>query len=673
MLDSRVVKKLRSEDVSNIPLSLPRTREEQFGDLESNPEFDVLIVGGGATGAGALLSASRRGLRALLVESHDFGAATSSKSTKLLHGGLRYLDRVFSLHANDRRSDLKLVVEALEERDLLVNNAPLATDSVGIVIPCEGIFSAGYFFAGCMVYHGLSRLLSPPDVKNLGYRFPFPRLLFGQRLKDSLPGLGSHYKYGVVTFDGQMDDSALLAQIFATCTAERPGFTPSIAMNYTRLEGFRFDEKGRIEKAVIREKTKGKLMEVKVKTVVNAAGSFGDQVRHMANPELKPVMRLSKGDHLVVDLEGILTPKRSDDNIESKIIRRNTDVSESPGTTDGSLPSGDNIGSLPPTSFRNKFQTSGTSGGRMGILIPRTRDGRVIFGLPWRGSMVLGTSDIEWSEPVVDPLPDASSAEQIISEVRRVCPEATLRVRAHWAGLRPLVMADPKGLTKDALRVHYLESDPKSGLISVLGGKWTIFRRMGEEAIDRVLIDLKERGLLTPEEALSKSALTTRNARLSNDPRPIIADPTKPQPPFSRVEWLRGIGELAGVKFPNSDSALVEYLISNYGLHALKILEDIQSHPEKGESLLPGTLFTPAEIEYLAKYQFATFPYDAITRRLRIAFTDSRLAEELLPSVVDVYGNMNGWNDEKRKEEFEFNREVLRRSQFDFSTPKEMP
>jgi glycerol-3-phosphate dehydrogenase len=134
-----------------------RTREEYIKDLESTDEFDILIIGGGATGVGTLLACSQKGLKAVLIESNDFASATSSKSTKLLHGGIRYLERVFKFRNKNRRLDYELVKEALAERNLMLNNAPYMTNQIAIIIPATNIFKGIYYYLGCKLYDFLCR------------------------------------------------------------------------------------------------------------------------------------------------------------------------------------------------------------------------------------------------------------------------------------------------------------------------------------------------------------------------------------------------------------------------------------------------------------------------------------------------------------------------------------
>lgn len=134
-----------------------RTREDFISDLESTSEFDILIIGGGATGVGTLLACSRKGIKAALIESNDFASATSSKSTKLLHGGVRYLERVFRFRNKNRWLDYELVKEALAERNLMLNNVPYMTNQVALVIPSTNIFKNLYYYIGCKLYHYLCK------------------------------------------------------------------------------------------------------------------------------------------------------------------------------------------------------------------------------------------------------------------------------------------------------------------------------------------------------------------------------------------------------------------------------------------------------------------------------------------------------------------------------------
>ncbi|KAK4489656.1 hypothetical protein RD792_005468 [Penstemon davidsonii] len=295
-----------------------------IGSSLANP-LDILVIGGGATGCGVALDAATRGLRIGLVERDDFSSGTSSRSTKLIHGGVRYLEKaVFNLDYGQ----LKLVFHALEERKQVIDNAPHLCHALPCMTPCFNWFEVIYYWMGLKMYDlvagrrllHLSRYYSAQESVEL-----FPTL--ARKGKDrSLKGT-------VVYYDGQMNDSRL--NVSLACTAALAG---AAVLNHAEVISFHRDEDtGRIVGARIRNNLSGKEFDTYAKVVVNAAGPFCDSVRNMVDNEAKPMISPSSGVHIVLP--------------------------------DYYSPEG------------------------MGLIVPKTKDGRVVFMLPWLGRTVAGTTD----------------------------------------------------------------------------------------------------------------------------------------------------------------------------------------------------------------------------------------------------------------------------------------
>jgi glycerol-3-phosphate dehydrogenase len=394
-------------------MPLPLSRAALLARLRSEAEWDLVVVGGGASGLGVALDATTRGLRTLLLEAGDFAQGTSSRSTKLLHGGVRYLAQL----------DIHLVREALQERGLLLKNAPPAlVRSLGFVLPCYGWAELPTYAAGLKLYDALaghlglapSRLLSPAEVRR-----QVPTIATRDPAGRSLKG-------GVLYFDGQFDDARLAIALMRSIHAHG-----GLAVNGCVVTGL-IHEAGRLVGVEAREAASGEVFVLRARAVVNAAGVWVDGLRRQDQPGAVALLSPSQGAHVVLDRDFL------------------------PGDS--------------------------------AVLVPRTADGRVLFCIPWLGKTLVGTTDTPRPDLPTDPQPLPGEIDFILAAAgqvldRRPRPED---IRARFAGLRPLVRAAPGTSTAQLSREHLILRSP-SGLITVAGGKWTTYRRMGEEVVDEVL------------------------------------------------------------------------------------------------------------------------------------------------------------------------------------------
>jgi len=652
-----------------------RTREEQLKQVYENPNYDILIIGGGATGAGALLSASRKGYRALLIDSNDFAAGTSSKSTKLLHGGLRYIENAFKLRNANRKEDFYLVNESLVERDMLLNNVPYMNDQVGMIIPVTNIFSAAFYYGGSWFYHMLARaqryfkggIASNSSWAEYPFQVEKPQLIFGKGLREMVPMLSKRYKYGVILFDGQCDDSSLVIDAILTATSMNdPSVRKNEAINYARLENFIKDGSGQIIGAKVVDKLAGKEFTVSFKAAINATGIFGDQIKKLANPDCEARLAFAKGDHIT-------------------LMNENQEI----------LPHG----------LKN-----------IGVFIPKTSDGRVMFLLPWQNSIIAGTTDKVVSTPVIHPFADDASVREIITEIQPYFPGAKFEVISKWSGIRPLVktlnsdsqsksslttyhqtrQADTEAKeatqnpptagkeapigqaeeevleTKDLKRIHAIDVDDKSGLVTVYGGKLTIFRRMGEDAVDEASKQMVNSGKITQakfEEAKSKS---TGNLRFIGDYRnklsgqkPSQTEGVSIQQSFpDRKSYLNYLIDFIQVQYSSVDSDIAEYLTKRYGHRAITILDEMSKDQSSRLRLDPSYPYTKAELEHIIKNEFVAIPIDVLIRRMRIAFLDAAAAKKMLPHVIDIYGDLHQWDKNTKIREFKASMQILEKMDF---------
>lgn len=370
--------------------------------------WDLLVIGGGATGLGVALDAVSRGYRTLLVEQSDFAKGTSSRSTKLVHGGVRYL----------AQGNIKLVREASVERGILHRNAPHLVKNQTFIIPIYSYWDRIKYTIGLKLYDWIAGRLS------LGSSYFISR----KKTLEGLPGIQSRNLVGGVLYhDGQFDDSRLAINLAQTII-EKGGQ----ALNYTRVRDLIKDNKGRISGAILEDVETNQTFKVRAKAIVNATGVFVDDILEMDAPGSPKTICVSQGIHLVVD---------------------------------------------------RKFFPS-----EHALMIPETSDGRVLFAVPWHNKVVIGTTDTPVENAELEPKALDKEIDFIMNTASGYLAAAPSRsdVQSVFAGLRPL--AAPKKdqqKTREISRSHKIIVSP-SGLFTILGGKWTTYRKMGEDMVDRI-------------------------------------------------------------------------------------------------------------------------------------------------------------------------------------------
>lgn len=364
--------------------------------------WDMAVIGGGATGLGAAVDAASRGLKVVLIEQGDFAQATSSRSTKLIHGGVRYL----------KQGNLSLVRDALHERGLLLRNASHLVHPLPFVIPAYATGERLFYGTGLKVYDMLAGKLGIAPSRVLSHEETLARL----------PGIRAEgLRGGVLYHDAQFDDAGLAISLARTLALL--GGAP---VNYLKVIAL---EKGGLRALDLES---GREHEIRAKVFINATGVFADEVRRLDEPSCEPMLAPSQGAHLVL--------------------------------TRGFLP------------------------GENALMIPKTDDGRVLFAIPWLGRVLLGTTDTPVDRPVMEPVPLESEVEFLLHHAKRYLrrpPELT-NVQSMFAGLRPLVKQSAARKTSALSRDHVIRIS-EHGLVTITGGKWTTYRRMGEDAVNAAL------------------------------------------------------------------------------------------------------------------------------------------------------------------------------------------
>lgn len=504
-------------------------RTDMLGRLRGRTQpWDMVIVGGGAAGVGVAVDAASRGYETLLLERSDFGKGTSSRSTKLVHGGVRYLER----------GNIALVVEALKERGILRQNAPHLVTDLAFVVPNYDWWEAPFYGLGLKVY----------DVLAGKYGFGSSEILSREETLARLPTIETEgLRGGVVYYDGQFDDARLLLNLAETA-AERG----AVLLNYAEVAGLTKGPGGLVDGVVARDVEQGQRWRIGARVVVNAAGPFSDSVRRLAEPDAQPLIAPSQGIHLVFDRSF-----------------------------------------LP---------------GESAVMVPRTSDSRLMFAIPWHGHTLVGTTDTPIEMPTPEPRPLEEEITFILETVRRYLHKAPTRsdVLSVFVGIRPLVKGKDGRLTAMLSRDHTIHVDA-SGLLTTAGGKWTTYRRMAEDTVNRAA----ELARLPAKPCVTKTL---------------------------RVHGYDPHAERFGA-------------LTVYGSDAPGIQDLMGADPSLAEPLHPALPYTGAEVVWAARVEMARTVEDVLARRLRALFLNARAALAMAPAVARLAGRELGWNAEHQRRE----------------------
>ena len=489
-------------------------REEMLARLgEEREAWDFLVIGGGATGAGIALDAASRGYDVALVERGDFGSGTSSRSTKLVHGGVRYLEQ----------GNVPLVMEALHERGIMRENAPHLVSDLAFVVPNYEWWESPFYGVGLKLY----------DLLAGRYGFGASRVLSKEETLKRLPNLKTDgLRGGVVYYDGQFDDARLLVHLLMTAAAQG-----AAVVNHCPVEALLSGPDGYVNGARVCDLESGNEFEIRARVVINATGPFTDEVRRMGSADAQGMIAPSQGVHLVFD---------------------------------------------------QSFLASQTA-----ILVPHTRDGRVMFAIPWHGHTLVGTTDTPVRTVEQEPRPFEEEIGFILETAGDYLDRPPRRedILSAWAGIRPLVKAGGAGSTAQLSRDHTIHVDT-NGLLSVAGGKWTTYRKMAEDAVTQasLLAGLEDRDCVT------------------------------------RRLHIHGFHANA-----NKFGALAVY-----GSDAMAIEDLIRLDPALGAQLDPALPYVEAQVVWAVRKEMARTVTDVLSRRLRALTLNARAAVAMAPRVAEI-------------------------------------
>lgn len=512
-------------------------------------DFDVCIIGGGATGTGCALDSQLRGLSTVLIEGNDFASGTSGTSTKLIHGGVRYLEQAvkeFDL------AEYRVVRRALHERIRMLHNGPYLSRPLEFVVPCFDWLSAGYMGLGLKIYDwiaGESRLFRS-------------RYLGKQTTAKHLPSLKTDNLVGSVVYaDGQFDDgryNLALAKSMVEAGGE--------ALNHARIVSLQRNTQGTLTACEVENQLSGNRFTVRAKVFVNATGPWADTIRQMANPAIQSRMRVSKGIHILLPLELY----RSDE----------------------------------------------------ALLIPKTEDGRVLFAVPWFDRLLVGTTETECSihDEMIVTRPEVEYVLRHINHYLK-SPISPLQILSGTAGMRPLVSAGGAVATSKLARDHEVELDATSGLISIMGGKWTTYRAMAEDTINQV-----QKCLGQPE----TPGKTTKH---------LLAGAEQ----YTGDYW-KSLVEKYSVPEPTA-----RHLSLKFGTRATELMELTRTNPGLAQPIVPGLSPVRAEIVYAARNEMAMTLEDALARRVGLELLSWRAAREAAPITAELMAGELGWESEVQR------------------------
>jgi glycerol-3-phosphate dehydrogenase len=522
----------------------PDQRDSAISQLGTE-QFDILVIGGGVNGVGAALDAASRGLKVALIEAQDIAAGTSSRSSKLIHGGLRYLEQY----------DFKLVREALHERELMVSTlCPHLVKPVGFLFPLTEKFKERtYVGAGLALYDAL---------RGFQRALPWHKHLSQKQINEIAPSLRHDIVTGAIKyFDAQVDDARHTMAVARTAARHGAIIATQVSAESLIREGRRVVGVNALDLA------SGKKIAIKAGATIMCAGVWSDQLHERF--ELTPGynVTMSKGAHIIVPGSAI----KSDAGIILK-----TPIS-------------------------------------------------VLFLIPWGDKWIVGTTDTPYEGDRAEPFATREDVQYILDQANRVL-EPKLRadeIIGVYAGLRPLVANNKSATTTKLSREHTVDR-PAAGFVSIAGGKYTTYRVMAKDVVDRAVIELRK---LTQESVTEKLPLVGADGY------------------FALEQQKERIAQESGL-----DVQTVTHLLNRHGSLISEILEIIEVQPKLAGKLDANLPYIKAEIVYATSHEGARSVDDVISRRTRLSFEAINHGVHLADEVASLIAPVLGWSAKERKE-----------------------
>ena len=491
---------------------------------KKDKEWDIVIIGGGATGLGCAVDAATRGYKTLLLEQADFAKGTSSRSTKLVHGGVRYL----------QQGDVSLVFEALQERGLMFKNAPHLVTNQSFIIPTYDFWGGPFYTIGLKVYDLMAGKLGLGPSKHLSK----------EEAVEAIPTVEQEgLKGGVIYQDGQFDDSRMAISLAQTAV----DYGASV-VNYCKVTSL-IKEAELICGVVAIDEETSEIFNIKAKTVINATGVFADEILQLDEPGKKDIITPSQGIHIILNKEFL------------------------------------------PNDFA--------------IMVPHTSDGRVMFAVPWHNHVVVGTTDTLIETHSLEPVALESEIDFVLETAGQYLVKQPTRkdVLSVFAGLRPLAKPENEGkATKEISRSHKILISV-SGLITIIGGKWTTYRKMAEDTIEKAIM----LGGLPERECITKH-LPIHGFRMDIDP---YTDPMSP-----------------------------------YGIDKEEVLALAEDEKNLSGFLSEKLHILNSQVAWAVRKEMARTVEDVLARRTRALFLDARESIKIAPKVAEIMANEMGHTNE---------------------------
>ncbi|AKD57297.1 glycerol-3-phosphate dehydrogenase/oxidase [Spirosoma radiotolerans] len=518
--------------------------------------FDICIIGAGASGAGAALDAALRGYRVALIDRGDFAGETSSRSTKLIHGGVRYLEQAIK---KLDLAQLRQVRHGLAERRTVIRNAPHLAHPLAILTPVFSWFEGMYMTIGLSLYD----FIAGHDA------FPKGRWLNQVQALEKSPMLTRQMHSAVLYYDGQFNDAR-----YALALAHSADEASAAVVNYAAVTGFG-REKGQLKTAVVEDQLTGEIINVRATVFLNCTGPYADGIRLLANPDLEPRIRPSKGVHIV----------------------------------------------LPRETLQSDYA----------ILIPKTADGRVVFAIPFGDKVFVGTTDNDYSDLAQEPVLEPDEVDYLLETVKPYLAKTPLgaEVQAGFGGIRPLIVSS-RADTKTLLRDHEVEHDSESGLLSLLGGKWTTYRLMAQDAVDRA------------------GELLKRTVPGRTETHYLIGGEAYRFEDWQVLQTQYGL-----------PADVCQHLMQTYGNRAERVAQLTSKQSLLAEKLTDSQPFIKAEVVYQVREEMAVTLRDVLARRWRLELSNWQLTAQLTPQVARLMANELAWDDAYRIEQIQAYQNLL--------------